>query len=47
MDSTIPHIDQRGAYDIFLIDGSQNDWQDLIPADLIVWLNSIKLCFLM
>jgi len=41
-DSTIPHIDQRGAYDIFLIDGSQNDWQDLIPADLICLAKQYK-----
>lgn len=35
MDEVIPSIEQRATYDIFLIDGSKNDWQDLIPADLI------------
>lgn len=35
MDDTLPKAEQRGHYDLFLIDGAKNNWHDLIPADLI------------
>ena len=36
MDDTLPKAEERAHYDLFLIDGCNNNWQDLIPADLIV-----------
>ncbi|MBH0059273.1 helix-turn-helix transcriptional regulator [Pseudoalteromonas sp. SWXJZ94C] len=35
MDDALPKAEERLQYDLFLIDGFNNNWQDLIPADLI------------
>jgi len=35
MDDTVPQLEERSHYDLFLIDGTKNNWQDLIPTDLI------------
>jgi len=35
MDDSLPHIDNRNEYDLFLIDSNGCDWQNLIPADLL------------
>lgn len=35
MDDSLPHSNNRDEFDLFLIDSSGCNWQDLIPADLI------------
>lgn len=35
MDDSLPHNDNRNEFDLFLIDSSGCNWQNLIPADLL------------
>lgn len=35
MDNHLPHTENRSEFDLYLIDISEDNWQDLIPADLI------------
>ena len=35
MDDSLPHYDNRNEFDLFLIDSSGCNWQNLIPADLL------------